>query len=67
MDRADRTARKRPDAAEGSREPPMKVRDSDLRQAVHSHGAHPGSDLWQLLRELQERRDRANILGNGGR
>lgn len=40
------------------REPRMKVRDSDLRQAVHSHGAYPGSDLWNLLRELQERRDR---------
>lgn len=40
------------------REPEMKIRDADLRQAIHAHGAPPGTELWKLLRELQERRDR---------
>lgn len=35
----------------------MKIRDADLRQAVHANGARPGSDLWRLLLELQRRRD----------
>lgn len=35
----------------------MKVRDSDLRQEIHSRGAVPGTDLYRLLRELQVRRD----------
>lgn len=35
----------------------MLIRDRDLRHAVHSHGARPGTDLWRLLKELQERRD----------
>lgn len=39
-------------------EPEMKVRDADLRQAIHAQGAPPGTKLWKLLRELQERRDR---------
>lgn len=41
----------------------MKIRDADLRQAVHRHGARPGDALWRLLRELQERRDRAEGEG----
>lgn len=37
--------------------PTTRPKDSDLRQAVHAHGARPGSDLWRLLIELQRRRD----------
>lgn len=36
---------------------PMRIRDRDLRKALHRHGARPGTKLWRLLRELQERRD----------
>lgn len=43
--------------------PPMQIRDADLRQAIHCHGAGPGTDLWHLLRELQERRDAADAEG----
>lgn len=60
MDRADRTARKRPNAVEGHREPSMKIRDADLRFAVTEDGIRPGDRTWSLLTELQRRRDRAN-------
>lgn len=49
------------------REPRMPLRDSDLRQAAFEDQLRPGDPSWSLLRELQERRDRANALGNGGR
>lgn len=38
--------------------PTTRPKDSDLRQAVHAHGARPGTDLWKILVELQRRRDR---------
>lgn len=44
--------------------PPMRIRDLDLRQAVHAHGARPGDPLWRLLRELQVRRDVGDRLGD---
>ena len=50
----------------------MQVRDADLRRLVHQRGAHPGTDLYDALRELQRRRDttreaarRRQGLGNG--
>lgn len=38
----------------------MKVRDRDLRNLVHEHGAGPGTDLHRVLAELQRRRDEAD-------
>lgn len=36
----------------------MPIRDSEHRQVTHAYGVCPGNDLWRLLHELQERRDR---------
>lgn len=46
---------------------PMKIRDRDLRKAVHRHGVRPGTELWRLLRELQDRRDADSAESEPGR
>lgn len=35
----------------------MPLRDADIRQAAHEDGIRPGDPSWDLLRELQARRD----------
>lgn len=44
----------------GRTEPRMPLRDSDLRSAAFEDQLRPGDPSWNLLRELQKRRDRAN-------
>jgi hypothetical protein len=39
------------------KEPRMPLRSADLRQAAYRAGTRPGDDLWDLLVELQRRRD----------